>query len=76
MFFRNKYDLKKSGDFTVSEGHGYPLVQDNKAHPIVHFPWALLLLSNVQSNGLQWEKKVLSHWLCVYLLDLISRSWA
>jgi hypothetical protein len=26
---RNKYSLKKSGDFTVSEGHGYPLVLSN-----------------------------------------------
>ncbi len=26
MFFQNKYDLKKLGDFTVSKGHRYPLV--------------------------------------------------
>jgi hypothetical protein len=26
MFFQNKYDLKKSGDFIVFEGHGYPLI--------------------------------------------------
>jgi hypothetical protein len=26
MLLRNKYDLKKQGDFTVSEGHKYPLV--------------------------------------------------
>jgi hypothetical protein len=35
-FLRNKYGLKKPGDFIVSEGHGYPLVQKNKkAHEIV-----------------------------------------
>ncbi len=27
MLLRNKYNLKKPGDFTVSEGHGYPLVE-------------------------------------------------
>jgi hypothetical protein len=26
MLIRNKYDLKKLGDFTLSEGHEYPLV--------------------------------------------------
>jgi hypothetical protein len=26
MLLQNKYGLKKPGDFTVSEGHGYPLV--------------------------------------------------
>jgi hypothetical protein len=26
MFHQNKYGLKKSRDFTVSKGHGYPLV--------------------------------------------------
>jgi hypothetical protein len=25
-FKKNKYNLKKRGDYTVSEGHGYPLV--------------------------------------------------
>jgi hypothetical protein len=30
MLLQNKYGLKKPRDFTVSEGHGYPLVYYNK----------------------------------------------
>lgn len=29
MFLRNKYGLRKLGDFTMSEGLGYPLVCKN-----------------------------------------------
>jgi hypothetical protein len=31
MLLRNKYDLKKLEDFTVSEGHGYPLILYNES---------------------------------------------
>jgi hypothetical protein len=31
MLLRNKYDLKKPRDFTVSEGHRYPLVLYNES---------------------------------------------
>jgi hypothetical protein len=31
MLLRNKYGLKKPGDFTMSEGHGYSLVLYNES---------------------------------------------
>jgi hypothetical protein len=34
MLLQNKYDLKKPKDFTVFEGHGYPLVWHNIYPPI------------------------------------------
>jgi hypothetical protein len=37
MLLRNKYGLKKPGDFTVSEGHGYPLVLYNESKHNISF---------------------------------------
>jgi hypothetical protein len=63
MFFWNKYDLKKPGDFTVSEGHGYPLIYIYIYGMCVYLSYLSELYLELESNCI----------IVVQFLDKITR---